>query len=235
MDLNPAALLLSLAFNIALPAVWLTTLSRMVEWHPLLELCIGLAFPLTYGLAQAYFKRTFNPISALSLASILLTAAVGFFAATRFWFAVKGAAVPLIVSLGIRLQRRRVVELLEVFLAKGTILNKEAMAPTLGDPGKRAQLQAILHGTAAWLSWHFLFNAALNSLWNWVLVTAAPGTTAFNEQYGALLARNLYLVALPCAVSILAIVGLTARRVRLLTGLTWSVLLSEKPGVSAAS
>ncbi len=224
MDVSLGGLAASLLFNVALPALWLTVLSKHVEWGPMPELCVGLAFPLAYGLTQAISKRKFSALSALSLVSILLTAAVGFFAASRLWFAVKGAAVPTLVSAGIFIQRRRVARFLEDFIAKGPLLNGGAIAARLDTPAARAAYERILGATTFGFSLHFLLNAALNGAWNWLLVTADPGTTLFNEQYGVLLARNLYLVALPCAVSILTIVAVTGARLRALTGLTWREL-----------
>lgn len=228
MALSLRGLAASLLFNVALPALWLMYVSRQVDWSAMTELCVGLAFPFTYGIAQALVKRTLNPLSVLSLISILLTAAVGFIAPTRFWFAVKGATTPSLVSLGILVQRQKVALFLRTFLADGPLLNGPAIARSLAAPTVAARLDAVLATATGWLILHFLFNGALNAAWNWLLVTADPGTTLFNEQYGELLARNLYLVALPCVVSILTIVLVTARRIRELTGLSWKALL-DKP------
>ncbi len=212
---------LNLLFNVVLPATWLMLVSRAVAWGALSEFAIGISFPFAFALMHAWRNRRLSFISVLAVASISLTAVVGFWAQERIWFALKGAVIPLLMATTIALFRPRVTAALRQLTLLGPFFRGEAIRERLSAHADgAARYEMVMVSCTRWLGAHFVFNAVLNAAMNWLIVTATPGTELFNEQYGELIARNVYLVALPCGISIGAIVFVSLKRIRRITGLT---------------
>src|SRR5687768_7595101 len=91
--------LVNILFNIVLPAVILAKLSSPERLGPVNGLLLGLAFPLGYGIWDFARKRKANVFSVLGFVSILLTGSFGLMQLDGIWFAVKEAAIPLLIGL----------------------------------------------------------------------------------------------------------------------------------------
>ena len=93
--------LVSLLFNIAIPALILYKLSTPERLGPVWGLLAGLAFPLGYGLYDFARRRRTNFISILGFVSILLTGGFGLMELDGIWFAVKEASIPALIGLAV--------------------------------------------------------------------------------------------------------------------------------------
>jgi hypothetical protein len=94
-------LLLNLAFNVAIPSVLLSTMSKPERLGPVWGLVVALAFPIAYGIADFVRRRQANFISIIGFLSILLTGVFALIRLDRFWFAVKEAALPAIIGISV--------------------------------------------------------------------------------------------------------------------------------------
>ena len=62
---------------------------------------LALAFPLFWGARDMITRREFNFLAALGLVSISLTGGIGLLHLDTQWLAVKEAAVPGVIGLGV--------------------------------------------------------------------------------------------------------------------------------------
>ena len=100
---------LNLGFNLILPIL---LLNKGKSWfgkylEPYFEnaavgvLLIALAFPVGYFVYDYVTRKKYNIFSIIGLLSVLLTGGIGILNIPTEWFAVKEAAIPLILGLAV--------------------------------------------------------------------------------------------------------------------------------------
>jgi hypothetical protein len=122
---------LNLGFNILLPILILNKGKKL--FGGLLEpyfdnvaigiLIIALLFPVTYFIYD-YFKRAkYNLFSILGLISVLLTGGIGILEIPTEWFAVKEAAIPLLLGIAVIVSLKTPWPLIRTLLYNPEILD----------------------------------------------------------------------------------------------------------------
>lgn len=188
---------LSLAINIAIPALILMKLSSEERLGPVVSLVLALAFPLIYGLQDFVRQRRFNFISALGVVSILLTGGIGLLALDPKWIAVKEAAVPGVIGLAVVLSMRTQYPIVRSLLYSDKIIDVPAVEAALDRYGSRADFDRVL-GVASWLlAGSFFLSSGLNFMLAKLIVRSPSGTTAFNEELGRMTALSYPVIVLP--------------------------------------
>ncbi len=177
---------LNLGFNAVAPALILGFLSEKERLGPMGALVLALVFPLGYGAWDLYRRRTWNLFSAIGLVGTLLTGGLGLMKMSGFWFAVKEAAVPVVLGAAIPLSLRTRQPLVRTLLYNDQVLDTERIHGALKERGNLPQFEALL----AWASWvlggTLLVSAVINFLLAWWLLPAQSGTDEFNRQLGKL-------------------------------------------------
>jgi hypothetical protein len=182
---RPAArenLWLNLGFNAVAPALILSFLSAENRLGPPGALVLALLFPLGYGTWDVWKRRTWNLFVVLGLTGTLLTGGLGLMKMSGFWFAVKEAALPVLLGLAIPLSLRTRQPLVKTVLYNDQVLNTARIEAALVTPEKAAGFDALL----AWTSWvlaaTLLLSAVVNFALAWWLLPAVSGTDEFNRQ-----------------------------------------------------
>jgi len=103
---NKENLIVNLICNIAVPTLVLTKFSGERMLGPMWGLFVALAFPVGYGLYDYSRRRRANFISIVGFISVLLTGGLGLLKVGGFWFAVKDAAVPLVIGAAVLVSLR---------------------------------------------------------------------------------------------------------------------------------
>lgn len=211
---------LNLGFNAIAPAVTLSFLSSPSRLGPTGALILALLFPLAYGAWDLISRRTWSLLSLLGLAGTLLTGGLGLLEMSGFWFAVKEAAVPLLMGVAIPLSMRTRQPLIRTLLYNDQVLNVARIQQALEARGQIAAFERLL----AWASWvvgaTLALSAATNFALAWWLLPAMSGTEAFNHQLAKLQFWSWPGAFLPLAAGMLyASFGLL-RRLEALTGLS---------------
>lgn len=183
---KPESIWLNLLFNAVVPAVVLSTLSSPQRLGPLKALLLALASPLVYGAWDLAVRKTWNFLSAVGLVGTLVTGGLGLLQLGGFWFAVKEAAVPVVLGLAIPLSLQTRQPLVKTLLFNEHLLNVASIHQALHRRGTVAEFERLL----AWASWMLALtlvaSAGVNfglAIW---LLPAESGTEDFNRQLAKL-------------------------------------------------
>lgn len=156
--------LISLMFNIALPVVILNYSSRVFsDVSPVVTLCAALSFPVVYGLID-YFKNNKhkNVLSIVGTANILLTGGFALLTLEGMWFAVKEAAIPLLIGVWVLWSSFTEKPLMKWVVDKSSVFRTSDITFQLDSQIKRKQYGILLKKATLYLSYCFFFSAFLN-------------------------------------------------------------------------
>lgn len=213
---NPLAELL---VTLIIPSLILMKLSGRDDLGAVNALLLALAFPLFWGARDLLVRRKLNLFAALGLLSILLTGGIGLLQMDTQWLAIKEAAIPGLIGLGMVVSAHTRYPLVRIVLFSAALMNVERIQRSLSQRGNGAAFDARLKAATWMLGGSFFFSAALNyTLTTWIVVSPA-GTTAFNEELGRLTLLSYPMIALPSMLIMMAVLYYLARSIRELAGL----------------
>lgn len=225
----PENLWLNLAFNAAAPALILTFLSAPNRLGPAGALVTALLFPLGYGAWDLWRRRTWNLLSVLGITGTLVTGGLGLLEMSGFWFAVKEAALPVLLGLAIPLSLRTRQPLVKTLLYNDQVLNTARISEALAARGQQARFEALL----AWASWvlaaTLLVSAVVNFTLAWWLLPATSGTDEFNRQLAKLQLWSWPASFLPMAGGMFYALARLLKGLETLTGLRGEDLFHPRP------
>lgn len=177
---------LNLGFNAVAPALVLSFLSDSHRLGPTLALVLALAFPLGYGIWDLRQRRTWNLFSVIGVVGTLFTGGLGLLKMSGFWFAVKEAAVPVVLGAAMPLSLRTSQPLVRTLLYNDQVLNTARIQQALVERNNLRHFDALM----AWASWvlglTLLASAVVNFGLAWWLLPDQSGTDEFNRQLAKL-------------------------------------------------
>lgn len=220
---------LSIALNIAIPSVILMKLSGEDQLGPVNGLIIALAFPLIYGIYDFYDRKKVNFISILGLVSILLTGIFTLIKLPPHWIAVKEASIPALIGSAIIISLRTEFPLVKKLLFNESIINVDLVHEKLNSNGSESQFERLLVQTSLLLSASFFLSSGLNYGLAKYLLTAEPGTQAFNEQLGQMTALSWPVIVLPSMLVMFIALFKLVSGIKKLTGLDLEQVLHAQP------
>ena len=196
---------LNLGFNILLPIV---ILDKGKKWfggylEPYFDnvsigvLLIAIAFPVGYFIYD-YFKRAkYNIFSILGLVSVLLTGGIGILSIPTGWFAVKEAAIPLVLGIAVVVSLKTPYPLIRTLLYNPEIMHVERVQTALREHKAEADFEELLK-TCTWLlAGSFLLSAILNYILAKWIVVSPSGTDAFNAEVSKMMRWSWLVIAVP--------------------------------------
>jgi len=221
-------ILINLACNVLLPGFLLDKLSKATLLGPVWGLIVALSIPLGYGLWDFARRRVWNTFSMLGLASVAMTGLLGLLKTDAIWFAVKEAAIPSLLAIAIPLSLRMKQPLVRTLLFNDQILDTGRIETALEERSTRTDFDRLLVSSSWILAASFLGSAILNyALARWML-TATPGTDAFNTQLGRMNWMSWPVIFVPSmAVMVYALIRLV-KGIERLTGLKGEDLFAAK-------
>ena len=222
-------LLLNIVFNIVVPSLILTKFSGEKGLGPVGGLLVALAFPLGYFVWDFAQRRQANFISMIGFTSILLTGGLGLMKVGGMGFAIKEAAMPLVIGLVVLLSQGSKRPLVKTILLNDQILDMGRVDAALAEKGNRAGLERLLKNASYALAASFLLSAALNFGLARYLLKSAPGTEAFNAELGRMNALSWPVITLPSMVILMVIMWRLIGGLKALTGLTQEELFHAAP------
>jgi hypothetical protein len=221
-------ILINLMFNIVVPALILSKLSKYLPLAPYQVLIIALAFPLGYGIYDFAARRKANAISILGFVSILLTGIVGLFEFPAEWIAIKEASVPLVIAIAVLVSIKTRYPLVKTFIYNDKILDTARIDSLLEENGKRRDLERMLTLSSVFLACSFLVSTVLNFSLARILIKHATGTPEFNEELGKMTALSYPVIALPCTIIMALILWYLIHSLTKLSGLPFEELLTPQ-------
>ena len=151
---------LSLAVNILLPVVILN--KGGPHFGAQTTLLIALCFPLIYGAQDWIRRRHKNYVSLLGLINILVTGGLALQGLTGIWFAIKEAALPLMLGLLVLGSAWTKSPAAKILFCNPHVLNMSLIEERLLALAREMDYQKILRKTTLWLSISFFISAAAN-------------------------------------------------------------------------
>lgn len=213
-------LLVNLVFNVALPVFVLSKLSTPERLGPVGGLLTALAFPLGYGVWDFLRRRQANFLSIIGFVSVLLTGGLGLMHIGGLGFAIKEAAVPAIIGLAVLASMKTKRPLVRTFLYNPQVIDTQRIDLALAARGTQSGFERLMVSSTCLLALSFGVSAILNFALARYLLTADPGTPAFNAQLGQMQLWNWPVIVLPSmAMTIFALWRLLSG-IQKLTGLT---------------
>ncbi|MCH6258875.1 hypothetical protein MLD52_20115 [Puniceicoccaceae bacterium K14] len=219
---------LNLIFNLMAPIMILTKLSGEDRLGPTIALIVAIALPLGYGIYDYATRRTFNFLSGLGLANVLITGVIGLMELDGFWIAVKEATIPALIGVFVLASMRSKRPLVRTFLYSDQIFDTEKIESTLEQNGNQTAFSKLIDKTTYVLAFSFLCSAILNFILAKAIVTSAGGTEEFNQQIGKMNALSWVVIVIPTMVITGYALWLLFGGIKRLTGLTMEESMRTK-------
>jgi len=220
--------LLSLACNLIIPPLILTMLSEPEYLGIKLAIVVALAFPIIYGAHYLLDRGKLNPFSALGIISVGLTGGISLMELDVIYIAIKEAAVPAIIGLATLASLKTQQPLIHTFLLNDSIFETKKITQSLQEKNAEAAFDRLLVNASWILAGSFLLSSILNYLLAVIILTAEPGTVAWNEQLGKMTALSFPVIALPATLVLVADMFYLFKGITRLTGMSMEDMLKQK-------
>lgn len=192
-------------------------------------LIIALAFPIGYGVYEWVVNGKRNVVAALGVVSVFLTGGIGLLKIDAQWLAVKEAAIPLCIGIGVLVANKLGYPLVRKLLFNPAIMNVNKIDSELDRLNTRQQFETRLDRANLLLAGTFLFSAVMNFFLAKLIVTSESGSSAFNEELGRMTLLSYPVIAIPSMIMMLGIFWYIWRTVNRLTGLTLEEIMVTQP------
>jgi hypothetical protein len=232
---KPENVFVSLLFNIALPAIILSKLSDLDRLGPIWALVAAFSFPLGYFIWDYIKRGKPNFIAILGFVSVLLSGGFGLFKLDGFWFAVKEAAIPLLIGVVVLGSTWTKKPLIRALLYNDKIIDVEKVRLELEARGHVEAFEKLLVKATWLLAGSFLLSAILNYGLAIYLLTSPAGTPEFNQQLGKMTAMSYPVIVLPCMVIMGLALWVLIKGIKDLTGLDLEAVFKAPPPKAAKS
>jgi hypothetical protein len=226
---KPENLLVNLACNMVLPALVLSKLSTPDRLGPITSLIVALIFPLGYFAWDLVTRRQANFISIIGFVSILLTGGLGLLHVGGFWFAVKDAAVPIVIGIAVVLSLKSKQPLVHALLYNEQVIDVARVEAALQERGNRAHFAQLLATSSYLMAVSFFVCGALNYSLARYLLKSPPNTPEFNAELARMHVLNWPIIVLPSMAMTMFVLWRLLKGVRNLTGLTTDEILRSAP------
>ena len=221
--------LVDILISILIPSIILMKMSGEDRLGPTTALIVALAFPIGYGLYDLIVNGNRNVMAVLGVVSVLLTGGIGLLKIDAQWLAVKEAAIPLCIGIGVIVANKLGFPLVRKLLFNPELMNTELIQKTLDENNNGKLFETRLNQANYFLAGTFFFSAVMNYGLAKTIVTSASGSSAFNEELGRMNLLSYPVIVAPSMIMMLAIFWFIWRTVSKLTGLSLEeVMITEQ-------
>ena len=210
---------LNLAFNIFIPVVLLKKAPAWFGFSPAISLVVALAFPVTYFIYDMIRRGKVNFFSILGFVSVLLTGGIGLLELPTYLYAVKEAAIPLMIGLVVLGSMFTRKPLVQAFLMNRSVMDVDMVERELDQRNTRAGWMRLLRNCTGWLAFSFFVSAVLNYVLAKWIVQSETGTDAFNSEVGTMQFWSFIIIMIPCMAIMMFIFFRLSKGIRQLAGL----------------
>ena len=222
------SLLINLACNLLIPTLILTKLSGEDYLGIKLAILIALSFPIVYGVHDFFTRGKLNFFSALGVVSVTLTGGISLMELDAIYIAIKEASIPAVFGIATLLSLKTSQPLIHTFLLNEAILDLEKINQALSNNGRAQDFDKLLINASWILAGSFFLSSLLNYLLAVFILTAEPGTVAFNEQLGKMTALSFPVIALPAMLVLTANLFYLFKGITRLTGIPLEEIIKQK-------
>lgn len=217
--------LLSLLVNIVIPVCILIFLSNEDYLGAKLGFVVALSFPFCYGVYDFLQRRKINFIAALGLINVLLTGGIGLLEIDNHWLAVKEATIPALIGLAVLASVKTKYPLIKTLFYNDIIVDTKNVDQVLEEKNHKPAFDNLIVRSTVILSSSFLLSSILNYVLAKVIVVSDPGTAAYNQELGKMMALSYPVIAIPSTIVMLFAFWYLYRGIKRLTGLNADSIL----------
>ena len=225
--------LLNMLFNIILPVIILNKGHAFFpENGPLYALLSALSLPFIYGLRDYFKNRHINKISILGLTGIALTGGLALLQLEGRFFAIKEALIPLVIAIFIAGSVPYKKPIMSLLVLESSLFKKDLILSRLKDGERDKDFRNLLNFTTLCLAGSFVLSAILNFIIALRVfkdishLDPTAKSQALNEQVAEMHWLGYIWIALPLSLVMAGILWFLVKRLRQITGLTLSEIIS---------
>ncbi len=208
-----------LIVSVIIPSTILIQLSDEDKLGPVWALVVALAFPIGWGLYELIKYRKRNYIAVLGLVSTLFTGGIALLEIDSKWFAVKEAAFPTLIGLGVFIAHKLGYPVIKKLLLNPQVMHVEKIEQALEKNNTKLAFEKTLDRANYLFAGTFVFSAIMNFVLAKTIVVSESGTKEFNQEVGRMGYLSYPVIMIPSVIMMLAIFYFMWRRVNSLTGL----------------
>lgn len=219
--------MIDLLVSLVIPSIILMKFSGDENLGATAALIVALAFPLSWGLFELVRYRQFNFIALLGLISIVLTGGIGLLQLDPQWLAIKEAAIPGLIGIGVLLSTYTRYPLIRTLVYNPKFINVEMIRQRLNESNNSKAFESRLQNATYLLSGTFLFSSLMNYILAKSIVTSPAGSASFNEELGQMTLLSYPVIAIPSTLMMFVIFYYLWRTINGLTGLKLEEILTS--------
>lgn len=212
--------LIDLLVSIIIPSVVLMKFSGPDKLGATWGLVVALSFPVLYGVWELVVNKKKNWIAVLGVVSVLLTGGIGLLKIDTKWLAIKEAAIPAIIGIGVIVASKMGFPLVRKLLFNPAVMDTDRITQALKESGNEHKFEKQLDKANYFFAATFAFSAVMNFILARWLVKSDSGTAAFNEELGRMTLLSYPMIAIPSMIMMVGIFFYIWRIANRLTGLT---------------
>jgi len=225
----------NLIANIIMPVVILNKTALFPgENKALWALGAALIFPISYGLWDLIKNSKTNYFSILGLVNTLITGTFAIFEFAGFWFAVKEAAMPAILGIGVYLTSIKQAPFFKNFISMSGLLKMSV----IDDKAKELGTESLVHKSFISANNLFAVSFFLSAFLNFVLAmyifvpisetaSKVEKATALNGQISQMTWMGMAAIGLPMMVFLAATLFKLFKDLQKHTGLEQEEMLQQ--------
>jgi hypothetical protein len=219
--------MIDLLVSLVIPSIILMKFSGAEHLGATTALIVALAFPLSWGLLEFFRYRQFNFIALLGLVSIVLTGGIGLLQLDPQWLAVKEAAIPGLIGIGVLLSTYTRYPLIRMLVYNPKFINVDRIRQRLNESNSGRAFETRLQNATYLLASTFLFSSVMNYILAKSVVTSPAGSASFNEELGQMTLLSYPVIAIPSMLMMMSIFYYLWRTINGLTGLKLEEILTS--------
>jgi len=228
---------LNLGFNILLPILILNKGKQLFGdfLEPYFEnvaigiLIIAVLFPIGYFIYDYVKRSKYNIFSILGLISVLLTGGIGILEIPTKWFAVKEAAIPLLLGIAVVISLKTPWPLIRTLLYNPEIIDVDKVHRALVEHDSETVFDQLLTKCTWLLALSFLLSGILNyGLARWIVVSPS-GTDAFNSEVSKMMTWSWPVIVIPSMAIMMFTLWMLLGGIKKITGLELEDVLHAPP------
>jgi hypothetical protein len=222
---TPKSAIFNLIFNIVIPSVILSKYSDSAHLGPVKGLIIAISFPIVYGSWDLLVLKKWNLFSLLGFASILLTGSLTLLQLDGFWFAVKEAAIPIIIGTVVFITAKSRYNLIRTIILNPEIFKIDLIESKIKENNQEEEFERLIIKTTYIFVLSFVFAAISNFVLATIILKSPAGTPEFNQELGKMVALTHTVIMVPSMIVLILSLIFLIRGLTKLTGHSYKDLL----------
>ncbi len=189
---------------------------------------VALSFPVTYGLYDLIKNKKWNYISILGITSVLLTGGLALFKFNAIWFAVKEAAIPLIIAIIILVSMRTKYSVLEKLILNPKFFDIDLINRSIATNHAQDYSKKLFSRATLFMALSFLLSAMLNFILAIVILKSPADTPEFNNELGKMTALSLPVIMIPSMIAMILTFWYLTKGLKKATGLDFEKMVKSQ-------